>query len=356
MSMKNSYRAAWRSPSNIALVKYWGKKGRQLPTNPSISFTLDNAFTDTVVEINQEPTANKLDFYFEGKRQGDFAKRMAQYFTCIAEEFEWVKDYNLSIYSSNSFPHSSGIASSASAFSALALCLTDLHTQLGNNLENMLEKASYWAREGSGSACRSIYGGYNLWGRTNSLSESSDEIAVNIDHIVHPDFMKLKDTVLLVEKGSKSVSSSVGHSLLKGHPFADARFQMAHENTAELLSILASGEREKLVQLVEYEALVLHSLMMSSHPPFLLMKPGSVSIIEKIRDFRNQTGIQLFFTMDAGANVHALYFEDDEKAVMEFVDSELVGFCEKGHYLCNAIGQGACKLTADEAEKVAILR
>ena len=343
MTESNLYIASWQSPSNIALVKYWGKKGPQLPANPSISFTLDNALTSTQIEAIQTENQNQvsIDFYFEDAKNPAFESKILAYLEIAKSEFYWLANHQLIIHSKNTFPHSSGIASSASAFSALALCLCDLHAQItGETLPDFYEKASHWARLGSGSACRSVYGGFNLWGHSNNISNSSDLHAINIDENVHDNFKTLTDTILIVEKGKKSVSSTQGHALLKEHPFAQLRYQLANENSNQLLSILKSGEIKDFIGLVEAEALMLHALMMTSPTPFILIKPNTLAVLEKIWEFRNQTDLNLLFTLDAGANVHLISTAEHNEQVQNFVKNELVGYCQNGLYFCNAIGQG----------------
>lgn len=337
----DSARAVWTSPSNIALVKYWGKKANQIPANPSISFTLDQACSHTEVTATYLPQNPGFDFVFEGRSNAAFEPKLQSFLDKASEEFTWLKAYRLHISSSNTFPHSSGIASSASAFSALALCLCSLHLQLtGMDIPDFRQKASYWARIGSGSACRSVYGGYNLWGKCPEIDGSSDEFAVNIDQLLHPVFKDFEDTILIVEAGRKAVSSSKGHDLLGKHPFAEKRYDIARTNTGLLLDILRSGDLHAFTALVEAEAMMLHALMMSSPEPFILMKPGTLSVIEKIRDFRNQTGTCLLFTLDAGANVHLLNPAKDSAAVQQFVRNELLGYCQNGTYFCNRVGTG----------------
>lgn len=340
-------KASWQSPSNIALVKYWGKKGDQLPANPSISFTLDEAVTRTSVKLGAAKS-NKgisLDFRFEGQRQEDFGKKLEIYLEKAATNFPWLHEYHLEIESSNTFPHSSGIASSASAYSALALCLCDLHEAItGRPLEDFYQHASYWARIGSGSACRSVYGGYNLWGKTADWSKSSDEFAVRIpDSEIHSVFQDFSDTILIIEQGKKAVSSSQGHGLLKSHPFAEGRYRLGFEHTGRLLQVLKQGEMADFIQIVEAEALMLHALMMTSPTPFILMKPNTLKVLQKIWDYRIQTGHNVMFTLDAGANVHLLSPASESIQTLAFVQNELVGYCENGQYFCNQIGAGPIK-------------
>ena len=119
---------------------------------------------------------------------------------------------------------------------------------------------------------------------------------------------------------------------------------MAEENTGKLLNILKEGDMPSFIQMVESEALMLHSLMMASPTPFILMKPNTLAVLEKIWDYRNQTGTQLLFTLDAGANVHIINSDKQNEQVQQFVQNELVGFCQNGLYFCNAIGKGPQKL------------
>ena len=175
-----------RSPSNIAIVKYWGKHGNQLPNNPSISFTLNNCYTETKVTYskNENPNGIEMDFYFEGKENQAFKAKIEKFIQENKEHFTFLDGLHLNIESYNSFPHSSGIASSASSMSALILCLLGIKYQdQGINLQ----EASFLSRLASGSAARSVYPTMTLWGKTPSLAESSDEYAISIaDIIIHP--------------------------------------------------------------------------------------------------------------------------------------------------------------------------
>jgi diphosphomevalonate decarboxylase len=140
------------------------------------------------------------------------------------------------------------------------------------------------------------------------------------------------------------VSSSVGHELMHNHPFAKQRFDQAHENLAQMEQILMNGNLESFVNLVESEALTLHSMMMTSMPYFILMKPNTLEIINKIWKFRQLTDIQVCFTLDAGANVHVLYPENVKREVLQFIKNELIGFCQNRQYICDEIGTGALQL------------
>ncbi len=340
--------AAWRSHSNIALVKYWGKYARQIPANPSLSFTLDACHTETELSLETKETDARfsVEVLLDGVEQAGFRPKIESFFDRIATEAPFLEDYHFRINTHNSFPHSSGIASSASGMSALALCLLSIREELlGEKEKDFYRKASEWARLGSGSASRSVYGGLVEWGQFAGLPDSSDEYAVPYSGEVDEVFNSFCDYVLLVEVGSKSVSSTAGHNLMDGHPFAQRRFLQAHDNLSKLSNLMKSGDLSGFGELVESEALTLHAMMMSSHPYFILMKPNTLSILEKVWQYRRETKNPLYFTLDAGANVHLLFPQSIEPQVKEFVNDSLSSHLKNGQYICDRVGQGPLKLS-----------
>lgn len=343
-----SHQTAWIAPSNIALVKYWGKHGLQLPKNPSISFTLSNCVTTTAVSFspNQKKEEPTFEFYFDKMEAPDFHPKIDQFLARIVSYFPALQEHHLKISSHNSFPHSSGIASSASAMAALALCIVDLERQLHPELneEDFFKKASFLARLGSGSAARSLKGPLTLWGKTSAFSDSSDLYAIPVEAHVHSDFKNYCDTILIVDKGQKKVSSSKGHQLMLGHPYADKRFEQANRHCVALKSVLENGDLEQFIEITESEALSLHAMMMTSSPRYLLMQPNTLQIINKIWDYRVTTNIPLSFTLDAGANVHLLYPAVERDKVIEFIKSELIGYCQSGQFIEDQVGLGAKKM------------
>ena len=342
----------WASPSNIALVKYWGKQAHQIPENPSISFTLSDCKTITEITYTKKDNQGfSFDIYFEGEKNEAFKPKIQTFFERIEIYMPFLKDYHFKIETSNTFPHSSGIASSASGMSAIALCLMSIEKELSvpesDNVEfqdYFNQKASFLARLGSGSACRSIEGELVVWGKNESIEDSSDLYGVKFEGDIHANFKNYQDTILLVDKGEKQVSSTVGHQLMYGHPFATKRFAQAHDNLAKLKTILASGDLNAFIKIVESEALTLHAMMMTSMPYFILMKPNTLEIINKIWAFREKTDSKICFTLDAGANVHVLYPEKEKDDVLQFIKNELANYCQNEHYICDQIGLGANQL------------
>ncbi len=335
------------APSNIALVKYWGKKDNQIPANPSLSFTLNNCKTITTLQF--EPKIDKsisFDLLFEGQPKESFRPKIQKYFERIQDLCPYILDYHFTIDTKNTFPHSSGIASSASGMAALSANVIALEKLVNPNEteDYYLQKASLLARLGSGSACRSIKGNIVVWGETESIDNSSDLFGVEFPYEVNSIFENYQDTILLVDKGEKQVSSTVGHELMHNHPFAIQRFEQAHENIAKLKNILKSGNLTEFIALVESEALTLHSMMMTSMPYFILMKPNTLEIINQIWKFRETTNVPVCFTLDAGANVHVLYPNNYKEEVQKFITDELAKYCQNNQFIHDEMGFGAKEL------------
>ncbi len=335
-------KVGWQSPSNIALVKYWGKRGKQLPQNPSISFTLSECRSETFVTFEKADRFG-FRFFFEGKETPAFGAKIEKFLLENQTFFPFINQLHLMVESCNTFPHSSGIASSASSMSAFVMCLLDIENQIVVKQFDF-QKASYFSRLASGSAARSVYPKMALWGATPCFEGSSDEYAVPLENDIHPVFKTYRDSILIVSGETKSVSSRAGHGLMEGNPYAPARYARANENIENLLVALKSGDMDTFINITESEALQLHALMMCSNPSFILMKPNTLCIIEAVRNFRNETQIPLCFTLDAGPNVHLLYPESEAEKVENFIKSELITYCNQGRWIADHVGDGPKKL------------
>ena len=355
-------KVGWASPSNIALVKYWGKKGKQIPQNPSISFTLSECRTETFIEYEKSDRFG-FSFFFEGKENPAFGAKIEKFLLDNQAFFPFINQLHLKVESRNSFPHSSGIASSASSMSAFVTGLIEIENLLiGQSAFRQaqrpslakvpepiegpinLQKASYFSRLASGSAARSVFPAMALWGKTEAYEGSSDEYAVSLANDIHPVFKTYHDSILIVSGETKSVSSRAGHALMEGNPYAPARYAQANENTKYLLSALKSGDLDTFINITESEALQLHALMMCSNPSFILMKPNTLRIIEEVRNFRNETHIPLCFTLDAGPNVHLLYPESEAEKVEQFINDNLAAYCVDNKWIADHVGDGPKKL------------
>ncbi len=337
----------WQSPSNIALVKYWGKQGKQLPQNPSISFTLSECRSETFVSFEK---ADKFgfQFFFEGKENPAFGAKIEKFLLENQAFFPFINRLTLKVESRNTFPHSSGIASSASSMSVFVMGLLEIESLLvgpstGSGTLDLC-KASNFSRLASGSASRSVFPKMALWGATDCYKGSSDEYAVSLENDIHPVFKTYRDSILIVSDTQKSVSSRAGHGLMEGNPYAPARYAQANENIKNLLAALKSGDLDTFINITESEALQLHALMMCSNPSFILMKPNTLRIIEAVRNYRNETQIPLCFTLDAGPNVHLLYPESEAEKVEHFIKNDLVTYCNQSRWIADHVGDGPKKL------------
>lgn len=333
----------WQAPSNIAIVKYWGKRDIQEPVNPSVSFSLSEAVSRT--QITSTPSEDGgFSFHLEGKEVPGFHGKISKFLELAMGRLPMIKNHFLKIESSNTFPHSTGIASSASAMSALAFCLADLQQQITPKNSLDISEVSSLARLGSGSAARSVYGGWNLWGRLTEIPESSDHYAVPVPVSVDPVFQEFHDDILIVKSDKKPVSSSEGHALMNYHPYRTGRIKQAHKNTLSLIKILETGDLDGFIELAESEALSLHALMMSSTPSYTLLQPNSILLIEKIREFRKTKDIPVSFTMDAGPNIHLLYPHEFSKEIAQWEDTTLKPLCEDRRIITDYIGKGPQKI------------
>lgn len=340
----------WISPSNIAIVKYWGKHGQQYPNNTSLSFTLTNAHSKTIIEyiLRKTPSVGiKLKFMFEGEENPKFAAKVIKYFETLQTIFPWLDKFDYVIHSSNTFPHSSGIASSASGMSAIALCIVELDQILSGEIIQDTEfynRASMVARLGSGSACRSVFPYMSLWGDHEDFLDSSNECAIPFDEDLHPVFKTYRDDILIVSKKEKSVSSTAGHQLMVGNVYAPARYQQANKHISALKSICRDGNIDAFGRIAEDEALTLHALMMASNPSFILMEPNTIALIKKIRTYREDTQLPLYFTLDAGPNLHLLYPDSIYDQIAPFIEGELKPLCLNGLIIEDKVGTGPVKL------------
>lgn len=317
-------------PSNIALIKYWGKYEGQIPANPSISFTLSNCKTETKM-IFKSGEKFSVKTFLAGKEETKFSEKIEKYFRSIEKYLLWILQGSFVIETENTFPHSSGIASSASGFGAIAKCLMEMDREFSGKDFFDVKKASFLARLGSGSACRSVYDGLVVWGEVNEVEGSSDLYAVKYpNEEIHPIFRDFNDYVLLIHEGQKSVSSTVGHGLMNTNPYAERRFQEARENFVPMKEILKSGDLQAFMKLVEHEALTLHAMMMMSDPAFILMQTGTLQVINRVWEFRKETNLPLFFTLDAGANVHLLFPSEKKAEISNFIETELLRYTQNG--------------------------
>ncbi len=348
---KETVNIGWRAPSNIALVKYWGKRAGQLPENGSLSITLDKSSTTTFLSFKQKKHPEEsidMEYYFHDEKNEKFNEKIERLLSNLLPLLPFLTSYQLSFYSENNFPHSAGIASSASSMAALALCLVSMEERVTNTKlpeEAFFRKASTLARHGSGSASRSVYGGIVSWGKIASIGQSSDEYAIPFP--LHKDsrLNNIRDIILIVSSEEKYFSSSYGHDSMVSHPYREGRKAQVNSNLDQITKAIQENNTKVLAKISENEALSLHALLLSSESGVVLLKPNTLRIIDEIRQFRESSGLDLFFTIDAGPNVHLIYFEEHRELILNFVQGTLSHYCENGAWIDDKIGSGPMLLT-----------
>jgi len=354
---EESINICWKAPSNIALVKYWGKRAHQLPENGSLSITLEKSTTTTTLAFRKsryDSGSINLEYYFHGQRQLQFEKKTGRILNELCEEMPFLADYEFVVHSENTFPHSAGIASSASSMSALALCLVSMEeivTQKKHSENDFFRRASSIARLGSGSASRSVFGSLVTWGSIPGIDGSSDEYATLFRIAEGSRLNHLRDIILIVSSKEKPVSSSSGHTFMANHPYREGRKVQANSNLNKMVEAIRNDDYQSIAAIAENEALSLHALLMTSSSDGLLLKPNTLWIIEEIKRFRQTAALDLFFTIDAGPNVHLIYYEDQREQVLPFVRETLARFCEDGKWIDDKMGSGPVQIGRGENEK-----
>jgi len=311
--------------SNIAFVKYWGKRDEplRLPMNSSLSMALSQATTMTTVAFVPELAEDEI--FIDGRAvQGTARLRVAQHLDRIRQKAEIRQ--RARVASRNSFPRNAGIASSASGFAALTLAAT---TAAGLKLST--RELSCLARLGSGSAARSIPGGFVEWHRGQDHESSYAEQIAPPQH--WPEF---RDIVAVVETTPKPVSSTHGMARAQTSPYFTTRMALIPERLERARQAILDRDLDELGRISEQEAIELHFISMSSHPPVLYWSPATLKLIHQVLAWRSE-GLRVHFTIDAGPNVHLLCEQRDEKAI----SAMLVEMAEVRHVIVNAPGFAA---------------
>ncbi|MGQ9598950.1 MAG: diphosphomevalonate decarboxylase [Anaerolineae bacterium] len=277
---------------NIAFVKYWGKadEGLNLPANPSLSMNLAALTTVTTVEFRP---GWREDAVTIDHRPVD-GQSLARVVAHLDRVRAWagIGD-RAQVASVNNFPAGVGLASSASAFAALSLAATQ-----AAGLALSEAALSRLARLGSGSACRSVPAGFTIWeGETDETSWARQ--------VAPPDSWNLQDVVAIVERRPKTVGSSAGHALARTSPFYAARLAWVPELLAAAYKGIQERDLIRLGAAAEADALAMHAVMMTSQPPLLYWQPATVRVMQAVRAWRDE-GLPVYFTIDAGPNVHCL--------------------------------------------------
>ncbi|MFI3079494.1 diphosphomevalonate decarboxylase [Streptococcus sp. 2021WUSS124] len=321
-----------RAHTNIALIKYWGKRDKELflPMNSSLSLTLDAFYTDTKVVFDPELTAD--EFYLNGILQKEKEILKISQFLDLFCEYIGERAF-ARVESLNFVPTAAGLASSASAFAALALA-----TATALDLDLSPATLSTLARRGSGSSTRSLFGGFVEWdmgtGSEDSMAHPIDDADWDIAMVV-----------LAVNTGPKKIASREGmdHTIATS-PFYAAWVETAKQDLVDIKAAIASRDFEKLGQITEHNGMKMHATTLSANPPFTYWSADSLVAQEAVRQVREESGLSAYMTMDAGPNVKVLC----RASQMDELVAELTKVFPREKIITSKPGPAAYVLSEDE--------
>lgn len=305
-----------QAPANIALIKYMGKSDEQsnLPANPSLSYTLEKLLTS--VELEQQsgmhdfweplniPGANPFMLPIEAQ------KRYLAHLDRIKNYFNYTGAFV--VRSTNNFPHSSGLASSASSFAALTKCAANAICDLQQRALPDVEELANLSRQGSGSSCRSFFAPWALW--------QEDKVSA-----VDLPYKSLIHQVIIVSSAIKSVSSSEAHIRIKTSPGFSGRVSRAKDNLKALLGALNAQDWESAYHVCWREFQDIHHLFPTAKQPFTYMNDDTNQALKMLQDVWHQKNDGPIITMDAGPNIHLLYRLDQAQLAREIRTDVLLG-------------------------------
>lgn len=293
-----------RAHTNIAFIKYWGKEDETLilPKNNSLSLTLDAFYTDTQVCFDKK--LNKDILFIDGEEQDKKALKKAQVILDLVRKEAGIHEF-ARIDSKNHVPTAAGLASSASGLAALAGAAS-----LAADLNLTKEELSRLARRGSGSASRSIYGGFAEWQKGSS---DIDSFAIPIDEADWDIGM----IFIIVDDGRKEVSSTEGmRRVVETSPYYDGWVSSTKEDLIDMKSAIKKQDIVKVGEIAERSALKMHALNLSANPPFNYWSPESIEAMRMVSELRKQ-GYPVYLTMDAGPNVKLICKASQMEELME---------------------------------------
>lgn len=287
---------------NIAFIKYWGNRddALRLPANSSLSMNLDGLQTQTQVEF--ETRLSKDSLRLNGKDASAEQLGRVSAFLDLVRSMAGIEKY-ARVESENNFPSGAGIASSSSAFAALALAAS---AAAGLALDEA--SLSRLARRGSGSASRSVPGGFVEW---RAADRDEDSFAHSVAPAQH---WALADCIAIVSETHKSVGSTEGHKLAHTSPLQVTRLQGAEDRLARCREAILQNDFATLAEVVELDNHLMHAVMMTARLPLLYWQPASLAVMHAVRAWR-VAGLQVCYTLDAGPNVHVVCLAQDAKKV-----------------------------------------
>jgi len=305
-------RATAKAHTNIALIKYWGKRNEELilPTNSSLSVTLDGFYTETTVHFKEE--LERDSFMLNGTEITDVAYDRVTNYLQLFRTYAGREGLFAEVHSTNKVPTAAGFASSASGFAALAAA-----TANALQLDLDYTALSRFTRQGSGSACRSIYGGFVQW-EMGQLDDGSDSYAIPVAPQNHWD---LRVAAVVLTAKEKDVSSRVGMKrTVDTSVFYDGWLESLPKDLSEMKDGIAAKDFEKVGGIAEANCLKMHATTLGAIPPFTYWQDTTMSVMETVQQLRKD-GIPAYFTIDAGPNVKVLYQPEDEAKVLQQLEA-----------------------------------
>ena len=291
------------APSNIAFIKYWGKKDEKLrlPENGSISLNLSNLTTTTTIEFS--PSYEDDTIKMNGVKEPNKGNRVVEHLERVRKLAKLT--HKARVVTKNNFPIGTGLSSSASGFAALTMAAAK-----AADLNLSEKEMSILARQGSGSACRSIPDDFVEWldGDTNETSYA---------YSLHPaGYWDILDVVAIVSRDKKDVSSTKGQKIVTTSPF----FQVRLSNIKRKLDLGKKFIKEKdflkLGELIEAEALELHAIMLTSSPSLIYWLPGTIQIMKAVKKWRSE-GLSVYFTVNTGQDIHRIIERKNREKLLE---------------------------------------
>lgn len=295
---------------NIAFIKYWGNRDDELrlAANDSISMNLGTLETRTTVEFFHTGVLEQDELSINGKSMHGSSLERVSRFIDIARKQAKI-DLPARVTSTTNFPMGAGIASSAAAFSALAMAVSE-----AAGLSYTTQSLSRYARRGSGSASRSIPAGFVEW-----QAGDSDETSYAVS-FAEPSHWDLVDLIALIDEEQKPVGSTAGHALAGTSVLQPARLADASRRFQVCKQAILDRDFAAFAEIVEQDSTIMHAVMMTSQPPLFYWAPTSLHLIKEIPQWRKE-GLAVCYTLDAGANVHVLTTKKDMQTVEERLQS-----------------------------------
>lgn len=285
-------KVTYKVGADIALIKYWGKKDEvlRLPLNSSVALNLEGLTTTTTVEFDESYNDEVMidGMVVAGREKGRIVEQVGRLrqMSGVGLPFKMVSE--------NTFPRATGLSSSASGMAALTLA-----TAGALDMDLTQKQLSILARQASGSACRCVCGGVVEWHEGETSEESFAETIFPASHL------QVVDVVVIVGKEAKKVATTDGMKRLHDHQFMKVRLEGVNQKIRELKRLIKAKDIEAIGMLIEAEALEFHSMLLTSTPPIIAWLPETMAVMRKVQELRNQ-GLQVWFTINTGFNVHVL--------------------------------------------------